>query len=183
MLFVISAPSGAGKTTIIKELFKAKAIPNLRFSVSATTRNKRQGETEGKDYHFLSIDEFNQKRDNNEFVEFEEVHGNYYGTLKREVEPYLESMDSLIFDVDVKGALSIKSKYPKAVTIFINVPIDELVKRLKNRKTESEEEIERRRQRIELELKEKDKFDYIVDNTDSIDKAAKEIEKIINNYN
>src|SRR6187399_2739886 len=102
MLFVICAPSGAGKTTIIRELFKK--IPDIKFSVSATTRKIRTGETNGKDYHFITFDEFNSKKANNEFIETEEVHGNYYGTLKSETEPYLKSSSHMIFDVDVKGA-------------------------------------------------------------------------------
>lgn len=177
MLFVISAPSGAGKTTIIRELFKV--LPELNFSVSATTRKKREYEIEGKDYHFLSVEEFNRRKDNHEFIETEEVHGNLYGTLKREVEPFLNGTSHLVFDVDVKGALSIKSFFPGAVLIFIDVPVDELIKRLKGRKTESDEEIKKRTSRIMMEIEEKPKFDHIVDNSKGLDEAVNEVKRII----
>ncbi len=179
MLFVICAPSGAGKTTIIKELFGR--IPNLSFSVSATTRKKRTGETEGKDYHYLSLDEFNKRKANGEFIETEEVHGNYYGTLKSETEPFLKINNNMIFDVDVKGALSIKKMYPEAVSIFIDVPFDVLLRRLKNRNTETEEEIEKRVSRIKLEVELKNQFDHIVNNSNGLSNAVQEIEIIINN--
>lgn len=178
MLFVFSAPSGAGKTTIIRELFKK--FPNLKFSVSATTRNKRENEVDGTHYHFISIDEFNKRKENNEFAECEEVHGNFYGTLKSEIEPYINSHTHIVFDVDVKGALNIKNLYPAAVTIFVDVPFTELERRLKGRNTESPEDIEKRLSRIKLEAGMKDKFDFIVDNGEGIDKAVKEAEGIIN---
>lgn len=180
MLFVICASSGAGKTTIIRELFKK--YPEISFSVSATTRKKRPAETDGKDYFFLSVDEFNRKRDGNEFIETEEVHGNFYGTLKSQAEPYLHSNDIMIFDVDVKGALSIKKLYPEAVLVFIDVPYEELVRRLKGRNTETPEEIEKRVSRIKLESELKDKFDYIVDNSKGLEQAVNEIESIIKKY-
>jgi guanylate kinase len=180
MLFVISAPSGAGKTTIIKELFKI--FPDLKFSVSATTRKKRESETEGIDYHFISAEEFESRFKNGEFVECEEVFGNRYGTLKSEVEPYLNSNTHLIFDVDVKCALSIKKLYPQAVSVFVDVPVDELVKRLKKRETESDEEIEKRRSRMEEEIKLKSEFDYAVDNSKGIETAVKQVSDILNRY-
>lgn len=179
MLFVICAPSGAGKTTIIKELFHK--IHNLSFSVSATTRKKRPGEVEGKDYYYLSLDEFNKRKTNDEFIETEEVHGNFYGTLKSETEPFLKSDNNMIFDVDVKGALSIKIIYPEAVSIFIDVPFDILLRRLKNRNTETDEEIEKRASRIKMEVDLKDRFDHIVDNSKGLSNAVHEIEKIIKN--
>jgi guanylate kinase len=177
MLFVISAPSGAGKTTIIRELFRA--LPDLSFSVSATTRKKRESETEDKDYHFLTVEEFNRKKDNDEFIETEDVHGNLYGTLKSEIEPFLQSGDHLIFDVDVKGALSIRKFYPAAVLIFIDVPAEELIRRLKGRKTELDEEIDRRTSRIMMEVEEKTKFDHIVDNSKGVSEAVNEVKRII----
>lgn len=179
MLFVICAPSGAGKTTIIHELFKI--IPDLAFSVSATTRSKRPAEIDGKDYHFITLDEFNRKKANDEFIETEEVHGNFYGTLKSETEPYLKSSKHMIFDVDVKGAVSIKNMYPEAITIFIDVPYEELVRRLKNRNTETPEQIEKRASRIKMEVEMKDRFDHIVDNSKGLKNAVNEVEKIIKN--
>jgi len=183
MFFVISGPSGAGKTTIIRELFKV--VPELKFSVSATTRKKRADETDGKDYYFLSNDEFERKIENGDFVEYEDVYGNYYGTLKSELELNLGNLSHLIFDVDVKGALSIKKLYPQAVMIFIDVPVDDLMLRLKNRKTESGEEIDNRISRIKEELVQKKNFDYIVSNSSKpigFEAAVKEIKKIINKY-
>lgn len=177
MLFVFSAPSGAGKTTIIRELFKE--FLNLRFSVSCTTRPKRENETHGNDYHFISIEEFNDKKAKGEFIETEEVHGNFYGTLKSETEPYLKSDIHLIFDVDVKGALTIKKLYPEAVTIFIDVPEEELVKRLKGRNTESDDVIQKRLSRIKLEIEQKDKFDFTVDNSKGLEYAVNKVKEII----
>jgi guanylate kinase len=183
MLFVISAPSGAGKTTIIKELFRRN--PALKFSVSATTRKIREGEADGKDYYFLSEKEFEEKLKMGEFVEWESVHNYRYGTLKSEIENFINTKSHLVFDVDVKGALSLKRIYPDAVIIFIDVPFEQLMKRLKNRNTESEDQIKKRSERIEMELTEIDKFDYIIDNSDKaggLEKAVNEINEIINKY-
>ncbi len=180
MLFVICASSGAGKTTIIRELFKQ--IPGINFSVSATTRNKRPGETDGKDYFFLTKEEFGQKKSNNEFIETEEVHGNYYGTLKSQAEPYLSSKDIMIFDVDVKGAFSIKKMYPESVLVFIDVPYEELVRRLKSRNTETAEEIEKRSSRMKMEASMKNNFDHVVDNTRGVEYAVEELKKLILHY-
>jgi guanylate kinase len=177
MLFVISAPSGAGKTTIIRELFKL--LPDLRFSVSATTRAKRVNETDGKDYYFISREKFEKKIKNNEFIEWEEVHDNLYGTLKSEVENNIDKPYDIIFDVDVKGALSIKKIFPGAVTIFLDAPKDDLLERLKKRKTEPEELIQKRLNRMEMELKFKDRFDYIVLNRTSTEGAKKAVNNII----
>ncbi len=181
MLFVISSPSGGGKTTIIRELFSI--LPGLRFSVSATTRPKRKIEKDGKDYYFISKKEFEDKISNGEFVEWEQVHGQYYGTLKSEIDKYLNNSLDLVFDVDVKGALNIKKLYPKAVSIFIEAPREELVKRLKKRSTETDEEISKRLERIDMEISYKDKFDFTVvnnSNPDGIKNAVNEIISIIN---
>jgi guanylate kinase len=183
MLFVISGPSGTGKTTIIRELFKL--LPDLRFSVSATTREKRQDEINGKDYYFITKQDFEEKIKRGDFVEWEEVHGNLYGTLKSEVENNLNKPYDIVFDVDVKGALSIKKAYPESVTIFIDAPKEDLLERLKRRKTEPEEAIKNRLKRMELELGFKNKFDHIVFNqtgSDGVKNAVKEIIGIINNY-
>jgi guanylate kinase len=180
MLFVISAPSGAGKTTIIRELFSI--LPGLRFSISATTRPKRKIEKEGKDYYFIPKEEFDEKIKKGEFVEWEEVHGNLYGTLKSEIENNINSPLDIVFDVDVKGAINIKKLYPKAVSIFINAPVDEIKNRLKKRSTETEEQINKRLTRLELELSYKDRFDYTVQNNSSpggIKNAVEEIVMII----
>lgn len=178
MLLVISAPSGAGKTTIIKEIFKL--YPNFQFSVSATTRKKRDKEQDGKDYYFLSREEFEEKIKNGDFVEWEVVHGEYYGTLKNEL--YKAGSSDIILDIDVKGAISIKKIYPGSVTIFINAQREEIIERLKKRKTESDTELEYRIERIDLELALKNKFDHVVNNEskpDGINKAVGELKKII----
>ncbi len=183
MIFVIAAPSGAGKTTIIREIFKI--FPDFRFSVSATTRKRRRNETDGKDYYFIPKEEFQEKIKNDEFVEWEEFFGNYYGTLKKEIEKNLYGEHDLILDVDVKGALSIKRLYPQSVIFFINVPKDELADRLKKRNTESEEEIKNRANRIEFEIGLKNKFDHVIENSSEpggLEKAVREIEEIINKY-
>jgi guanylate kinase len=181
MLFVISAPSGAGKTTIIREIFKL--LPEILFSVSATTRKKRYAEKEGKDYYFISREEFETKIKNNEFIEWEEVHGELYGTLKNEIKKGLEGKADMIFDVDVKGALSIKKFYPDAVTFFIDAPKEEIIERLKKRHTESDAQMNTRILRMETEIRLKDRFDHIVDNQSKpggLQIAVNEIINIIN---
>ena len=182
MLFVISAPSGAGKTTIIRELFNI--LPGLRFSVSATTRPKRKIEKEGKDYYFITKQEFEDRVKKGDFAEWEEVHDQFYGTLKSEIEKSvnggLNSGIDMVFDVDVKGALHIKQIYPKAVSIFIDAPRDELIKRLKKRSTETDDEIKKRLTRLDMELSYKNKFDYIVQNNSSPDGIKKAVLEIVN---
>jgi len=183
MLFVISAPSGAGKTTIIRNLYKI--FPDLKFSVSATTRSKRKNETDGKDYYFITTDEFKHKVENGEFAEWEVVYGNYYGTLKSELEKCLGTGNDMIFDVDVKGGLSIKKLYPESLIFFIDVPPAELIERVKKRGSETEGQLKKRAERISLEIAEKNKFDCIIDNRNQpggLKKAVNEITKIINKY-
>ncbi len=178
MLLVVSAPSGAGKTTIVKEILQQ--YPRFGFSVSATTRDKRPGEVNGKDYFFLSRMEFEKKIAADELVEHEEIYSNYYGTLKSEVEKSLSDGKDIIFDVDVKGALSIKSKYPEAVLIFIKPPsVETLRKRLEGRGSETPEQIDRRMARVRMELEKGESFDYIVIN-DDLKRAVNEVFDIIN---
>ena len=181
MLFVISAPSGAGKTTVIKKLFKKQ--PQLSFSVSATTREKRKGENDKVDYYFLSKDEFQDLISHGKFIEWEEVFGNYYGTLKSEIEKGIEDRTNLILEVDVKGALRIKELFPQAVTIFIEAPKTDLIERLKQRNTDTQEQINKRIQRMEMELGQKNKFDFVVlneTNHQGIEQAVNQIINIIN---
>ncbi|CUT00338.1 guanylate kinase [Candidatus Kryptonium thompsonii] len=158
-LIVVSAPSGSGKTTIAKKILEK--FPFMKFSVSATTRPKRNGEVDGKDYFFLSREEFEKKIQNGELLEWEEIYGNYYGTLKSVVESALKNGDILVFDVDVNGAISIKEKFPEdSVLIFIKPPnMETLKERLKRRKTESEEQIKRRLERVPMELEKAKYFD------------------------
>lgn len=179
MLFIISAPSGAGKTTIVKEVMKQ--IPDLVFSVSATTRKKRDYEIDGKDYFFITKEEFERKIKEGDFVEYEKIFdGNYYGTLKSFVDNLIKENKDIIFDVDVMGALSLKKYYKdKAVLIFLEPPDKEEVKRrLLARGTETEEQIKNRLQRFEIEMAKMKYFNYIILN-DNLEKAIKELVNLI----
>lgn len=151
-IIVFSAPSGAGKTTIARQVMEH--VPNLHFSVSATTRHPRPNEVNGRDYFFLSRDEFLAKVEKNEFVEWEEVFGNYYGTLYSHIEDMMTSGQNVILDIDVKGGLNISSKYGSdALTIFISPPdLETLIDRLKNRATESDETLSKRLERVPMEM-------------------------------
>jgi len=176
-LFVLSSPSGGGKSTLARHL--RELFPILEFSISCTTRKMREGEVEAKDYYFLDKEHFIQKRENNEFAEWEEIFGNYYGTLKSEIEKITQGGHPVLFDVDVKGALSLKNAYPdETVLIFIKPPSEtELEKRLRNRRTETEEEISRRLARAKQELEDIEKFDYTIVN-DVLENAFAEIKRI-----
>jgi guanylate kinase len=181
-LIIFSAPSGAGKTTIVKHLLSLDL--GLEFSVSATSREKRHTETNGKDYYFLSQDEFRRKIDNNEFLEWEEVYvGTYYGTLKSEVERIRNNGKNVIFDVDVVGGTNIKKYYgDAALAVFVQPPsVDELRKRLVARSTDAPEVIEKRVQKAEYELTFANQFDVIVVN-DVLEKALSEAEARIREF-
>ncbi len=176
-IIAISAPSGSGKTTIVRRVLKD--IPELVFSVSATTRKRRKDEREGVDYYFISEEEFKEKIENNEFIEWEKFYDYYYGTYKKTVDNAISDGKSIILEVDVKGALSLKNIYPDAVLIYIVPPsFDELVSRLVKRKTEDKVDLEKRIERAKMELGLKDKFDYFIDNIE-LDKATLEAEKLI----
>jgi len=181
-LLIFSAPSGSGKTTIVKHLIRN--IPNLKFSVSATSRQPRSGETEGKDYYFLSEKEFRKKISNGEFLEYEEVYdGIYYGTLKSEVERIRGQGKNIILDVDVEGGLNIKKIYGnEALTIFIKTPsLRELKKRLQNRSTESREKIKMRIAKAKKELEYANRFDVVIIN-DELSKTLEETKKIVHDF-
>ena len=180
-LIVISAPSGSGKTTIAKAVMRQ--YPSMLFSVSATTRKMRGGEVNGKDYFFLTKNEFQDKLKNDALVEWEEIYGDYYGTLRSEVDRALEHGTVMLFDVDVKGGLSIKERYPTdAVLIFIKPPdLESLKQRLVNRKTEDEATIKRRLDRAAMELEMGKKFDYQVTN-DDLAKAIGEVDGIVRHH-
>jgi guanylate kinase len=178
-LIVVSAPSGAGKTTIAKRILSAHS-DKLTFSVSATTRPMREGERDGIDYYFLTKEEFLHKIKGNELIEYEEIFGNYYGTLVSEIERAESQKKSLIFDIDVKGGISIRARYPNdSLLIFIAPPsMEELYIRLMGRGSESSETIDRRLARAEMEMEMKDIYDHIVIN-DDLEKATKEVEMLI----
>ena len=177
-LIVFSAPSGTGKTAIKNHLLKLD--PRIAFSISATTRAQRDGERDGRDYYFISEQEFKEHIQNDDFVEYDHHFNNYYGTLKMAVEPDLKLGSNVIMDVDVNGALNVKKKYPEqCVLIFIKPPsMDELKKRLTSRGTESEESLKVRLARVEQEMEKAKAFDYIVVN-DTVERAANEIIEII----
>lgn len=176
-LIVFSAPSGAGKTTIVKEILKS--FPHLVFSISATTRPKRETETEGIEYFFLTEEEFKKKIENDEFIEWEKFYDYYYGTYKSFVISNIESGKSVLFELDVKGALTIKRLYPYAHLVYISPPsFEELVNRLRQRNTESEPDFLKRIDRAKMELSLKDQFDYIIENRE-LDIAVKEAKSLV----
>jgi len=181
-LIIFSAPSGAGKTTIVKHLLQQNL--NLEFSISATSRAPRNNELNGKDYYFISNEEFKVKVKNDEFLEWEEVYPDIcYGTLKSEVERIRTHGKNVIFDVDVVGGLNIKKYYgEEALAIFVEPPsIEELKNRLRNRTTETEEKIKMRIAKAEHELSFATKFDEILVNS-NLETACKEAERIVQKF-
>ena len=179
-LIAISAPSGTGKSTLCEEVRRKK--PEIKFSVSCTTRPKRNYEKDGINYYFLTEDEFKSKIKNNELLEYEEVHGYYYGTLINTLKNAISSKELMLFDVDVNGAMSIKKKYPRnTLTVFILPPsIEDLKVRLINRGTDSIKIIKKRLERTNKEMKFKDKFDTFMIN-DDLSSAVKKLNEIITN--
>ena len=175
-LIIVSGPSGSGKSTVTK-IVKDKL--NIPLSISATTRNPRDGEIDGKDYFFLSKEEFKNKIANDEFYEYAEVHGNYYGTLKKTVEENLDKGLNVILEIDVQGALIAKEKKKDAVLVFFRTKdMDILEKRLRDRKTDSEEVIQTRLKNPETELKYEDKYNYTIIN-ENLDDSIQELIDII----
>lgn len=176
-IIAVSAPSGGGKTSVVKQILKD--FPEIVFSVSVTTRPKRSNEVNGVDYFFVDDKEFERKIASNEFIEWERFYDYYYGTLKSFVDDNIFNGKSVLFEVDVKGALSLKKIYPESVLIFIDPPsFEELVKRLKNRKTESEADLQKRIDRAKMELSYKHDFDYIFVN-DELNKVYKNIKSLV----
>jgi guanylate kinase len=176
---IFSAPSGAGKTTIVHRLLQE--IPSLSFSVSACSREARLTEKDGVDYYFLTADEFKNKIENQEFIEWEEVYANnFYGTLTSEIEKIWSANKSVIFDVDVVGGLNLKRYFgDKALAVFVQPPsLEILEKRLRSRKTESEEKIQVRIKKATIEMERANEFDYILVNNE-LDLAVNEIKEIV----
>ena len=162
-LIVISGPSGSGKTTICNRLLKI--FPELAYSVSATTREKREGEREGVDYYFVSRNKFEEMINDNEFVEWENVHGNLYGTIFKDIERKRDKNLGILMDIDPKGGMNIKKKYPDSILIFLSVQsIDILIERLKKRKTEKDIDINKRTERTKEEFELSKNYDYIIEN-------------------
>lgn len=182
-LIVFSAPSGSGKTTIVRHLLKQDHL-NLAFSISATSREKRGTEEHAKDYYFLSAKDFKQHIKDDDFLEWEEVYrDNFYGTLKTEVERIWALGKNVIFDIDVSGGLRIKRKFPEqTIAIFVKPPsIDELKIRLKKRKTESDDKINMRISKASAELATAPLFDVIIEN-DNLEKALSEAEHLVSDF-
>jgi guanylate kinase len=176
-VFVITGPSGVGKGTLIKQLLER--VPGLALSVSATTRAPRQGEEEGRDYHFLTEEQFQERRDADDFLEFATYSGNHYGTLNSELERCLDAGCSVVLEIEVQGATQVRAARSDSVQIFI-APPDEAVlrERLRGRGTDSAEAIDARLKTAEQELAQQDDFDHRIVN-DDLDQAAAELESVV----
>lgn len=182
-LIVFSAPSGSGKTTLVQHLLKQEDL-NLGFSISATSRAPRGEEKHGEQYYFISFEEFKKHIKNDDFLEWEEVYrDNFYGTLKSEVERIWAIGKHVIFDIDVVGGLRIKKKYPEqTLAVFVKPPsVDELKRRLKERKTESNDKINIRIAKASIELATAPQFDYVIENND-LETALQEAHDLVAEY-
>lgn len=182
-LIVFSAPSGSGKTTIVRHLLKQEDL-NLEFSISAATREARGEEVSGKDYYFMSLDQFKTHIKGEDFVEWEEVYrDNFYGTLKSEVERIWALGKNVIFDIDVAGGLRIKHKFPEeTLAVFVKPPsVDELKRRLKERSTESEDKINMRIAKAHVELATAPQFDVVIKNYE-LDVALEEAYQLVKDF-
>jgi guanylate kinase len=181
-MVIFSAPSGAGKTTIVKRLLKH--YPDLEFSISACTRRKRMKEVNGRDYYFLTVNDFKEKIRNNDFIEWEEVYpDHFYGTLKSEVYRIWEKGKHVIFDVDVVGGLNIKKQFgTQALSLFVKPPsIEELNKRLINRSADSKENIQKRVAKAEQEMTYAEQFDIVIIN-ENLDVATGEVITVVSRF-
>ncbi len=182
-LLVFSAPSGSGKTTIVRHLLTKEDL-NLEFSISAATRDPRGQEVDGKDYYFMSIEDFKKHIKADDFIEWEEVYrDNFYGTLKSEVERIWAKGKNVIFDIDVAGGLRIKSKFPKeTLAVFVKPPsVDELKRRLKERSTETDDKINMRIAKAHVELATAPQFDKIIKNYD-LDVAKEDAYQLVKGF-
>jgi len=178
-LFIVSSPSGGGKTTLIRRLLADPPGAPLHFSVSHTTRPRRAGETEGREYYFVTVDEFQRMVQRDEFLEHNEVHDNIYGTSRREVLPRLAAGVDVVLDIDVQGARDVRRVYPDAVSIFI-VPSSpaELERRLKTRGLDGPEAIRKRLINAAKEIEQAQEFQYVIVN-DELDRATLELQSIV----
>ena len=178
LLVVLSSPSGGGKTTVIKRVIDSH--PDYNYSISMTTRSKRKGEVNGRDYWFVSEDEFNRAVSAGDLVEYENVHGRYYGTPLSKINEWLNQKKIVLLDLDVYGALRVKQKFNnKALLIFLKPPDEQsLVERLLNRSTETQQQIEKRLDRMPEEMKMAEKFDAIVIN-DNLDETVKQVKMLV----
>ncbi len=175
--FIISGPSGVGKSTVLRELFKGR--DDLYFSISATTREPREGEQDGVHYHFVDVERFQQLIEADALLEYAEYVGNFYGTPKKYVDKAMNEGKDVILDIEVQGALQVCAKRPETVRIFIAPPSwEELERRLKGRGTDSDEKIQKRLLRAKAELQTADVYDYFVIN-DSVEQAVRELSAIM----
>lgn len=176
-LYVVSGPSGAGKSTVCK---KVRELLKTNLSISATSRKARDGEIDGVDYYFLTLEEFEKKIKNDEFIEYARVHGNYYGTLKSEVERKLKNGEKIILEIDVQGGLQVREKFPDAKLIFFKAPNEkELEMRLRGRDTEKEEVIKLRLKNSLKEMEYEKEYDETIIN-ENLEKACQDLIEIIN---
>ena len=177
LLIVVSGASGTGKGTVCKKLLSK--LPNVHYSISATTRKPRQGEVDGREYYFISEDDFKQWIADGKFLEFAEVYGNFYGTPLTKIEERLNRGEDVLLEIDVQGALNVKRKCPDGVYIFLLPPsLDELKRRIEGRGSETPESLKRRLQNAVAEIQIGREYDYAVVN-DSVDEAAAQIEAIL----
>jgi guanylate kinase len=177
-VFVITGPSGVGKGTLIETLLER--VPDLELSVSATTRDPRTGEVDGRDYHFLSAEEFERRAAAGEFLEHATYSGNRYGTLREEVDRRLAEGRSVVLEIEVEGARQVREAMPEAVQIFIAPPDEEALRgRLEGRGTDSAEAIERRLRTAQIELEAQDEFPHVIVN-DDLQNAASQLETLVN---
>lgn len=178
-LFIVSSPSGGGKTTLIRRLLAGPCGKGLHFSVSHTTRPKREGEEEGREYHFVSAAEFEKMARRGEFLEHNEVHGNFYGTARAEVMPRLSAGEDVVLDIDVQGARDVRQAQPESVSIFL-VPnsAEQLEKRLRARGLDGEDAIRKRLINAAKEVAQAETFQYVIVNED-LERAGLELESVV----
>ena len=177
LVIIVSAPSGSGKTTIIKHLLEK--MPGVKRSISYTTRPPREGEKQQEDYIFLSREEFEKRIEKGELLEWEENFGHYYGTSKAQLDEAIEKKEDLILSIDVKGARKVREKIPESISIFVMPPsVEELRSRLEGRNTDQETDVSQRLKESEREIASSDEYDYVIVNVE-IDKAVEELYSII----
>ena len=176
-LFVIAAPSGAGKTTLVKALVARN--PELKFSISYTTRHKRRTEVDGVDYLFVDVAEFERLKKKGELLEFAEVFDNFYATSRSQVEKHLDEGQNVVLEIDWQGARQVRASMPECITIFILPPsLEELERRLRDRRTDSPEVIERRLRDAQNDMSHWDEFDYVIIN-DKLERAVSDLESVL----
>ena len=179
LIIIISAPSGSGKTTLINSL--QEKMPGIKRSVSYTTRQPRTGEKDKEDYIFISREEFKEKAEKGEFLEWEENFNNFYGTSRQQFQEAAEKGEDIILSIDVKGAKKVKERFPESISVFIMPPsAEELAQRLKKRNTDRQKQVSLRLEEARREIKAADEYDYLIVN-DDLEEAAEELKTIIEN--